>query len=93
MNKKLPLETAYERFLRTRAEDICRTYLGWSHKIMSGQIKPNRIIQGIAKSKGMSGEGVKQILMRRGLYRSKEQPVVIQQVSVSQPPVGLVQTV
>lgn len=71
------LETKYERFLRTRAEEICQSYLSWSHEIMSGEVKPNRVIQRLAVEKGMSGEGVKNILKRRGLYISSRQPVVV----------------
>ena len=70
------LETPYETFLRTRAEDVCKLYLGWSREILSGQIKPNRVIQNIAQSKGMSGEGVKTILKRFGVYKSALQPVM-----------------
>lgn len=74
------LETPYEIFLRTRAEDVCHLYLAWSHEIMSGQVKPNRVIQTIAMKKGMSGEGVKTILKRHGLYKSARQPVVMPMV-------------
>ena len=70
-------ETSYEIFLRTRAEDICQLYLSWSNEILSGKVKPNRIIQNIAQRKSMSGEGVKTILKRRGVYLSAKQPVVI----------------
>ncbi len=77
MGKINTLETAYETFLRTRAEEICKTYLGWSHEILTGQVKPNRIIQNIAKAKGLTGEGVKKILKRRGIYKSAEQPLII----------------
>ncbi len=78
MTKINTLETPYENFLRTRAEEVCQLYLGWSHEILSGQVKPNRVIQNIAQTKGMSGEGVKSILKRRGVYKSAQQPVVSQ---------------
>lgn len=78
MSKINTLETTYETFLRTRAEEICKTYLKWSHEIMTGQVKPNRIIQNIAKAKGLTGEGVKKILKRRGIYKSAMQPIIVQ---------------
>lgn len=74
------LETKYETFLRTRAEDVCHLYLAWSHEIMNGQVKPNRVIQTIAIKKGMSGEGVKTILKRHGLYKSASEPIVLPKV-------------
>ncbi len=77
MSKFNTLETTYETFLRTRAEEICKIYLGWSNEILTGQVKPNRIIQNIAKAKSLTGEGVKKILKRRGIYKSAEQPLII----------------
>lgn len=73
------LETPYEAFLRTRAEEICQLYLGWSYEIMTGKVKPNRIIQNIAHVKSMSGEGVKTILKRHGIYKSAKEPLVTEQ--------------
>lgn len=84
MGKINTLETTYETFLRTRAEEICKTYLGWSHEIMTGQVKPNRIIQNIAKAKGLTGEGVKKILKRCGIYKSAEQPLIIKRTEPTQ---------
>ena len=84
MGKINTLETTYETFLRTRAEEICKTYLGWSHEIMTGQVKPNRIIQNIAKAKGLTGEGVKKILKRCGIYKSAEQPLIIKHTEPTQ---------
>jgi len=79
MEKKMIIETKYEIFLRKRAEEICLSYLKWSDEILSGKVKPNRVIQLLAQKKGMSGQGVKSILMRRGVYKSAQQPVIIQQ--------------
>lgn len=76
MTKINTLETPYENYLRIRAEEICQLYLGWSDEILSGKVKPNRVIQNIAHTKGMSGEGVKSILKRRGVYKSAQDPVV-----------------
>lgn len=78
MEKKIMIETKYETFLRKRAEEICHSYLEWSQEILSGQIKPNRVIQLLAHNKGMSGQGVKAILKRRGVYKSAQQPVILQ---------------
>ena len=77
MEKKNPIETKYEIFLRKRAEEICHSYLEWSQEIMSGQVKPNRVIQLLAQTKGMSGQGVKSILIRRGVYKSAQQPIIL----------------
>lgn len=71
------LETPYEAFLRTRAEEVCQLYLGWSHEIMTGKVKPNRVIQNIAQAKSMSGEGVKSILKRFGVYKNAQEPMII----------------
>lgn len=79
------IETKYESFLRKRAEEICHSYLEWSQEILSGQIKPNRVIQLLAHNKGMSGQGVKEILKRRGVYKNAQQPVIIQQSSLVTP--------
>ena len=84
MARIFTLETPYERFLRTRADEVCQIYLGWSHEIMSGQVKPNRVIQNIATKLGMSGEGVKTILKRRGVYKSAKQPIVTHSVEPQQ---------
>ena len=78
MAKINTLETPHETLLRTRAEEVCQLYLSWSHEIMSGRVKPNRVIQNIAHSKGMSGEGVKRILIRCGIYKNAEQPIIVQ---------------
>ena len=75
MAKINTLETAYETFLRTRADEVCQLYLAWSREILSGEVKPNRVIQNIAQTKGMSGEGVKTILKRRRIYISAKQPI------------------
>lgn len=83
MEKKYILETKYETFLRERAEEICQSYLGWSQEILSGRVKPNRIIQLLAHNNGMSGQGVKSILIRRGVYKNAQQPVITQQLSTS----------
>lgn len=83
MIKKHCLETPFENFLRRRAEDICKMYLCWSNEILCGQVKPNRIIQRIASEKCMSGEGVRTILKREGIYKSAKQPVVLADSSLS----------
>lgn len=75
MDKKNLIETNYEIFLRQRAEEICHSYLEYSQEIMSGKIKPNRVIQYVAQNKGMTGNGVKSILIRCGVYKSAQQPV------------------
>lgn len=84
MAKISTLETPYETFLRTRAEEVCQLYLGWSHEIMTGQVKPNRVIQNIAQLKSMSGEGVKTILKRLGVYKSAKQPLIVQKTEPKQ---------
>ncbi len=84
MSKINTLETTHEAFLRMRAEEICKSYLGWSHEITIGQVKPNRIIQNIAKSKGLTGEGVKKILKRRGIYKSAKQPLIVKRTAPTQ---------
>jgi len=78
MAKNVVLETQYEKFLRTRAEEICQSYIGWAHEITCGEVKPNRIIQRLAQEKGMTGEGVKSILKRFGVYKSAKQPIILQ---------------
>lgn len=78
------LETPYEAFLRTRAEEICQLYLGWSNEIMTGKVKPNRVIQHIAHVKSMSGEGVKTILKRHGIYKSAKEPLIIKRTESQQ---------
>lgn len=84
MAKNITLETSYERFLRTRAEEICQTYLGWAREIMSGEVTPNRVIQHLAEEKGISREGVRSILKRRGVYKSAKQPVMLQRTPPTQ---------
>lgn len=84
MAKISTLETPYETFLRTRAEEVCQLYLGWSHEIMTGQVKPNRVIQNIAHAKSMSGEGVKSILKRHGVYKNAQEPLIIKRTEAKQ---------
>lgn len=76
MGKINVFETEYEQAVRERAEKVQRVYLSHAHEILSGQIKPNRIIQKIANDEGMSGEGIKSILKRYGIYKSSSQPVI-----------------
>ena len=77
MAKNDIFETQYERFLRERAEKIQQEYLGRSHEILSGQLSPNRVIQYLANHFGMTGEGVKSILKRKGVYKSAKQPIIL----------------
>ena len=81
MSKFNTLATPYEIFLQKRAEEVCKLYLDWSQEILSGKVKPNRVIQNIAQTKGLSGEGVKTILKRSGVYKSAMQPVILRQES------------
>lgn len=84
MAKISTLETPYEAFLRTRAEEVCQLYLSWSHEIMTGKVKPNRVIQNIAQAKSMSGEGVKSILKRHGVYKNAQEPLIIKRTEPKQ---------
>lgn len=77
MVKILALETNYERFLRVRAEEICKSYLAWSDKILSGQVSPNRIIAKLAGTKGMTREAVRRLLIRKGIYQDAQHPVLV----------------
>ena len=82
MTKINAFETDYERFLRERAENVEREYLNYATEILSKKVSPNRIIKYLADRYSMSGEGIKTILKRRGVYKSAEQPVVIKKMSV-----------
>lgn len=77
MAKNYQFETDYERFLRERAENIQSEYLHFSHDILSGQLAPNRVIQHLAQRFNLSGEGIRKILKRKGIYVSAKQPVVV----------------
>lgn len=76
MSKNEVFETSYERFLRERSEKIVQQYSAHSHEILAGELSPNRIIQHLAHEFKMSGEGVKQILKRKGIYVSARQPFI-----------------
>lgn len=76
MTKNILFETDYERFLRERAESIQSEYLRCSREILNGEITPNRVIQHLSKRFNLSGEGVKKILKRKGIYVSAKQPVI-----------------
>lgn len=76
MAKNNLFETDYERFLRERAENIQNEYLNCAHEILTGQITPNRVIQHLSKRFNLSGEGIKKILKRNGIYLSAKQPVI-----------------
>lgn len=84
MTKINAFETDYERFLRERAESVEREYLNYATEILVKKISPNRIIKHLADRFSMSGEGIKTILKRRGIYKSAEQPVCIKKKSVHQ---------
>lgn len=76
MLKNNLFETDYERFLRERADSIQTEYLNCAHEILSGQLTPNRVIQHLSKRFNLSGEGIKKILKRKGIYVSAKQPVI-----------------
>ena len=75
MAKKIENETIYERFIRTRSERVCQEYISHSESILGGDITPNRVIQSIASNLGMSGMGVRLILIRAGIYKNSQEPV------------------
>ena len=77
MQKKIFFETDRERFLRERSENVQKDYLSYSRDILTGHISPNRVIQYLARRYCMSGEGVKSILKRHGVYKSAKQPVIL----------------
>ncbi len=76
MPKNFQFETDYERFLRERAENIQKEYLNCAHDIVSGRLTPNRVIQHLAHRFNLSGEGIRKILKRKGVYVSAQKPVV-----------------
>lgn len=84
MSKINVLETTAEKDHREKIEGIVKEYLGWSREILTGQVRPNRVISHIASSYQMTGEGVKSILRRRGIYKSALQPVVINRTEAKQ---------
>ena len=69
-------ETQYERFLRERAEKVVSEYFKYKQEILSGELSPNRVIQHLAKQFSMSGQGIKTILQRKGIYKSAKQPII-----------------
>lgn len=75
MQKINILETPAELARRRRTEEVCRQYLSWSGAIKNGQIRPNRIIQTLARTMNMSGEGIKRILRHNDIYRSASEPL------------------
>ena len=81
MTKFNAFETEYERFLRERAENVEREYLNYANEILAHKVSPNRIIKYLADRFSMSGEGIKTILKRRGVYKSAEQPVFIKKAT------------
>ena len=70
-------ETENERFRRERAENVEREYLNYATDILGNKVTPNRVIQFLADRFNMSGEGIKTILKKRGIYKSAKQPVVM----------------
>ena len=84
MKKNIAFETDYERFLRVRAENVQHEYLKYAHQITSGELAPNRVIQKLASTYNMTGEGIKSILKRCGVYKSAKQPVIKQKVEPTQ---------
>lgn len=84
MTKINAFETEYERFLRERAENVEREYLNYAKEILGKKVSPNRIIKYLAERFNMSGEGIKTILKRRGVYKSADQPVFIKKTTVRQ---------
>lgn len=77
MTKINAFETEYERFLRERAENVEREYLNYANEILGKKVTPNRVIQFLADRFSMSGEGIKTILKRRGVYKNAKQPVFL----------------
>lgn len=84
MTKINAFETDYERFLRERAENVEREYLNFATEILAKKVSPNRIIKYLADRFSMSGEGIKTILKRRGIYKSADQPVFIKKTTARQ---------
>ena len=70
MEKINVFETNSERFLREKVEKVCKEYLNYAHEITSRELAPNRVITALGEKFGMSGQGIKNILMRKGIYKS-----------------------
>lgn len=89
MEKINVFETNSERFLREKVEKVCKEYLHYAQEITSGELAPNRVIRVLGEKFGMTGQGIKNILIRKGIYKSAHEPCIIpEQESKSIPLVG-----
>ena len=77
MEKINVFETKSERFLREKVEKVCKEYLHYAQEITSGELAPNRVIRVLGEKFGMTGQGIKSILMRKGIYKSAHEPCII----------------
>jgi hypothetical protein len=77
MEKINVFETNSERFLREKVEKVCKEYLHYAQEITSGELAPNRVIRVLGEKFGMTGQGIKNILMRKGIYKSAHEPCII----------------
>lgn len=77
MEKINVFETNSERFHREKIEKVCKEYLHYAQDITSGELAPNRVIRVLGEKFGMTGQGIKNILMRKGIYKSAHEPCII----------------
>lgn len=77
MGKINEYETDAERQRRKDYSDIRREYLERSPVILSGEVKPHRVISLLATKYGRSIMGIKIILKEAGIYRDAKHPVVM----------------
>lgn len=76
MGKINEYETEAERERRKEYNDIRREYLERSSVILSGEVKPHRVLSLLANKYGRSVMGIKFILKEAGIYRDAKHPVV-----------------
>ena len=77
MKKSAIYETKKERERRQKQKFIVKEYLERFKSVMLGEATPNSIIQYLANQTGYSGEGVKKVLKREGVYKDKNNPLIV----------------
>lgn len=76
-------ETDFMRRRRERNEKICKAYLNRSSDILKDGIKPQRVMERLAKIYKTSAYNVKRILLENGVFIDKNTPVVFPEGYVS----------
>ena len=77
MEKINEYETEKERKRRDIHSRVRREYLERSTVILSGEVRPHRVIAKLADKYGYSIMGIKWILRQAGIYKDAKHPVIL----------------